>query len=87
MKNVKAAGKWSIFGGSEGGIRVAEEHEDVPDAELGGERDGVVEEGEVPASAVGGRLDAELVLGASAVLLRGEREKRTYEFLGYLTAI
>ena len=53
MEDVEAAveGRW---GGGEGGgrVRVAEEHEDVPDAELGGERDGVVEEGEVPAGAV-----------------------------------
>ena len=34
------------------GVGIAEEHEDVPDAKLGGERDGVVEEGEVPAGTV-----------------------------------
>ena len=33
------------------------EHEDVPDAELSREGDGVVEEGEVPTGAVGGGLD------------------------------
>lgn len=43
-----------------GGIGIAEQHEDVPDAQLRRERDGVVEEGEVPAGAVGGGADVEL---------------------------
>ena len=43
-------------------IRVAEEHEDIPDAQLGGEGDGVVEEGEVPAGTVGGGGDVVLIL-------------------------
>ena len=47
---------WGVRGG------VAEEHEDVPDAELGGEGDGVVEEGEVPAGGVGGGGDVVFVL-------------------------
>ena len=47
-------------GGGWGGV--AEEHEDVPDAELGGEGNGVVEEGEVPAGSVGGRGDVEVGL-------------------------
>lgn len=45
-----------------GGRRVAEEHEDVPDAELGGEGYRVVEEGEVPAGSVGGGGDVEVGL-------------------------
>lgn len=49
-------------GGRQGGVGVAEEHEDVPDAQLGGEGDGVVEEGEVPAGTVGGGGDVVLVL-------------------------
>lgn len=44
MKDVEAAaeGRW---GGRErrGWVRVTEEHEDVPDAKLGGEGNGVVE--------------------------------------------
>lgn len=42
--------------------RLAKEHEDVPDAELCRERDGVVEEREVPTRAVSGGCDAVLVL-------------------------
>lgn len=41
-------------------IRIAQQHEHVPDAQLRGERDRVVEQREVPAGAVGGRADAEL---------------------------
>ena len=48
--------------GREGGVLVAEEHEDVPDAELGREGDRVVEEGEVPAGAVGCGFDLEVLL-------------------------
>ena len=44
------------------GVWIAEEHEDVPDAELGGKGDGVVEEGEVPAGAISSGGDAELGL-------------------------
>ena len=43
-------------------IRIAKQHEDVPDAELGGEGDGVVEEREVPAGAVGGGSDVKFGL-------------------------
>ena len=39
-------------------IWVAQEHEDVPNAKLCGERDGVVEESEVPACTVGCGGDA-----------------------------
>lgn len=35
-------------------VRIAEEQKDVPNAELGCERDGVIEEGEVPTCSVGG---------------------------------
>lgn len=49
-----------VVGGGWGGV--AEEHEDVPDAELGGEGDGVVEEGEVPAGSVGGGGNVEVGL-------------------------
>ena len=53
------------------GVRgVAEEHEDVPDAELGGERDGVVEEGEVPAGGVGGGGDVVFVLLSRGLLVK-----------------
>lgn len=64
VEDVEAAGEGGGGGGQggKGGVRVAEEHEDVPDAELGGEGDGVVEEGEVPAGAVGGGGDVVLVL-------------------------
>ena len=68
VEDVEAAveGGW---GEGERGARVwvAEEHEDVPDAELGGERDGVIEEGQVPAGAVGGGGDVVFVLFASAL--------------------
>ena len=54
------------------GVRgVAEEHEDVPDAELGGEGDGVVEEGEVPAGGVGGGGDVVFVLLSRGLLSQG----------------
>ena len=61
---VEVWGGFGRVGGWEGvgGGGVAEEHEDVPDAELGGEGDGVVEEGEVPACAVGGGGDVEVGL-------------------------
>ena len=66
MEDVEAAvegGGGGVKGrGRRRGVRVAEEHEDVPDAQLGGEGDGVVEEGEVPAGAVGGGGDVVLVL-------------------------
>lgn len=45
-----------------GVLGVTEQHEDVPDAELSGKGDGVVEEGQVPAGAVGGGGDVEVVL-------------------------
>ncbi len=54
-----------------GGRGVAEEHEDVPDAELGGEGDGVVEEGEVPAGSVGGRGNVEVGLQRGDCQLHG----------------
>ena len=57
VQDIEAAAKGLVFGWFERGIRVSEEHEDVPDAELCREGDGVVEEGEVPAGAVGGGLD------------------------------
>lgn len=61
VQDVEAAGGGGLrMGGGGGGV--AEEHEDVPDAELGGEGDGVVEEGEVPAGAVGGGGDVEVGL-------------------------
>ena len=63
------------------GLRgVAEEHEDVPDAELGGKGDGVIEEGEVPAGRVGGGGDVVFVLLSRGLPLvkihfRGQRGK------------
>ena len=54
MEDVEAAVEGRRGGRRSGWFGVAEEHEDVPDAELGGERNGVVEEGEIPAGAVGG---------------------------------
>ncbi len=63
MNHVEAATERSVFGWHEGGIRVPEEHEDIPDPELSWEGDGVVEEGEVPAGTVSGGLDVELGLG------------------------
>lgn len=69
MQDVEAAierrAVCGIRGGGDmrgGGVGVTEEHEDVPDAELRWERDGVVEEGQVPAGAVGGGGDAEFGL-------------------------
>jgi hypothetical protein len=63
VQDIEAAAEGSVFGWFERGIRVPEEHEDVPDAELCREGDGVVEEGEVPAGAVGGGLDIKPGLG------------------------
>ena len=62
MEDIEAAVEGWWRGGKGGGISVAKKHEDVPDAELGWEWDGVIEEGEVPASAVGGGGDVVLVL-------------------------
>jgi hypothetical protein len=45
VQDVETAAEGSFRGGWDGCFRVAEEHEDVPDAELGGEGDRVVEEG------------------------------------------
>lgn len=45
VQHVETAAKRAFFAGWEGEVRVAEQHEDVPDAELRGEGDGVVEEG------------------------------------------
>lgn len=72
MEDVKAAiertrrgdfrrGRGSRSGGRQG-FGVAEEHENIPYTELGRERDGVVEEGEVPSGAEGGGGDSELSL-------------------------
>ncbi len=62
MQDIETAAEGSIFGWCEGGVRIPEEHEDVPDAELCGKGDRVVEEGEVPAGAVGCWFDVELGL-------------------------
>ena len=43
-------------------VGVTEEHENVPNAELSGEGDGVVKERQVPAGAVRSRRDVEFVL-------------------------
>jgi hypothetical protein len=63
VKDIDSASKGAVFVLRERRVRVTEEHEDVPDAELGGEGNRVVEEGEVPSRSVGGRLDVELGLG------------------------
>ena len=62
MEDVEAAVEGRRGGRRSGGFGVAEEHEDVPDTELGGERDGVVEEGQIPTGAVGGWGDVIFVL-------------------------
>ena len=58
MQDVQASSEGTFWGRREDRVGIAEEHEDVPDAELGGEWDGVIEKGEVPAGAVGGWFDA-----------------------------
>ena len=72
VEDVKATVEGCWGGRKRGGVgegrwyvRVPKEHEDVPDAELGGKGNGVVEEGEVPAGAVGGWGDVVFVLFAS----------------------
>lgn len=65
MQDVEAAGEGVDLGrgrGRNGRVGVAEKHEDVPDAELRGEGDRVVEEGQVPAGAIGRRGDAKVCL-------------------------
>lgn len=62
VQDIETTGKGPVFVGWEAEVRVAEEHEDVPDTELGWEGDGVVEEGEIPACAVGCGIDVEFGL-------------------------
>jgi hypothetical protein len=73
MEDIETAAKGPNLGWCERRIRVPEKEEDVPDTELCGKGDGVVEEGEVPASAVGRGLDVELGLGSLAKR-RSEKE-------------
>jgi hypothetical protein len=68
--DIETAAKRSVFGSGEGGINVPKEHEDVPNAELSWEGNRVVEEGEVPAGPVSGRLDSEFGLGELAIYMR-----------------
>lgn len=62
MEDVEAAVEGRRGWRRSGWFSVAEKHEDVPDAELGGERDGVVEEREIPTGAVGGWRNVIFVL-------------------------
>lgn len=57
VQNVEAAAEGSFLSQWLVGIRVAQEHEDVPYAQLGCEGDAIVEEGQVPAGAIGGRVN------------------------------
>ncbi len=56
VQDVEAAGEAAAVRGG-AGLGVAEEHEDVPDAQLRGEGDRVVEQGQIPAGAVRGGRD------------------------------
>ena len=58
------------FAGNGDVVCVAEEHEHVPDAELGGEWDGVVEQREIPPGTVRSGWDSEFILCVIFVSLR-----------------
>jgi hypothetical protein len=72
VQDVETAAEGPIWRRCDGGIGIAKEHEDVPDAELRREGDGVIEEGQVPTGSIGRGLDAEFSLRALA-RFRGEK--------------
>lgn len=64
-RSIRRGGRAGETDGGRGGRRsggVAQEQKNIPDPELGGEGDRVVEDGEVPARPVRGRGYAEVVL-------------------------
>lgn len=54
--------------GWEGRVGVAQKHENIPNAELRGERNGVVEKGKVPAGAIRCGHDIKTCLSNQAIL-------------------
>jgi hypothetical protein len=62
MEDIETSRKRARFTWRAGEVRVAEEHEDIPHPELGGEGNRVVEQSQIPPGAVRSGLDIELRL-------------------------